>query len=149
MRTQSIMVLLLSGISALVICPSQATSEEIIYDHAFDPNYLEFYGIFSNTPSPPSSPTALEAADDFSLLNESIITGVRWWGYFGSDLPASVNALKFRIAVFADDRGSPLNDPIYTHEVTAQVRDTGLRFTNTKSPFYLGRIIYEFDADSI
>jgi hypothetical protein len=64
-------------------------------------------------------PFQCQTADDFLLTNNSLITGVHWWGWFGGDLPWP-NPIDINILFYDDDgtgtmpTGAGMEDPTST-----------------------------------
>src|SRR5438552_1368015 len=97
-------------------------------------------GLFSNA-------GGLIAADQFVLKETAAITAIRWCGFFQdasivlSDLGAA--EFRFRIRFFEDGSGVP-GPEITQQDVTARVRNTGVRTRLDKGP-----VIYEFTGASL
>jgi hypothetical protein len=64
-------------------------------------------------------PFQCQTADDFLLTNNSLITGVHWWGWFGGDIPWP-NPIDINILFYDDDgtgtmpTGAGMEDPTST-----------------------------------
>jgi hypothetical protein len=64
-------------------------------------------------------PFQCQVADDFFLENNSLVTSVHWWGWFGGDLPCP-NPIDFNIIFYHDDEtgtmptGAGMQDPTPT-----------------------------------
>ena len=80
-----------------------------------------------------------EVLDEFMLLNNCVIDGIRWWG--GEGFPPNPVAELFTIRFYNDDSGSPEISPFLTLTVENPAR------TMTELNAGRGQPIFEYQAD--
>lgn len=83
-------------------------------------------------------------ADQFTFSEDVTITGINWYGFYGSDLNPSITSIDFELSFYLDNSGVPTSNPISQQILSAQVQDTGLQEQGQFSSS-----IYEFQTDLI
>lgn len=82
------------------------------------------------------------AADQFVLGTNAAVTGVTWYGFYGTNLAPAVSSVDFQVAFFADASGVP-GTGLASETLSASVADSGLTVTGLT---FGGSTIYQFDA---
>jgi hypothetical protein len=83
-------------------------------------------------------------ADDLILYENSLITGITWYGFYDTDLDSGVSEVDFRISLYDHSTLDLVpGTSFFDQTVTASVLDTGIDTTT------LGTSVYQFSVDSI
>ena len=85
------------------------------------------------------------SADQFVLPRFSMITSVRWFGFFSNaGVDPTVTPVEFTIRFLPDDAGLPALTPSSEQTVSVQAQDSGFRTTSFSGG---ERVIYDFVAN--
>ncbi len=122
---------------SLIVCAITWPAHADLYDQAPP---MTSSGYYSNLDS------GMRIADEFTLSQPAVITGVTWYGFFFPEIGQDMTSVLFDVSFFTDAADLP-GTRISQSIVSATVSDTGLNVAYPVDKSYNGNNIYEFTAD--